>query len=263
MCSPSEESATHTFLPGPFRILFRRTGEHRIQSEFSVLLQIKSVLSSIQLSVCVCVCARATTIIMQNLQQLCFSYDHRILIFAFVNNWRQHFQSNSAIFVCIDGFLLLFVVVIICLSTTACHPNSDAFLFLCNKSLVTFKSLPHTKHNLCFSFLQRFFLCVDLFGHVCVCVCVLEWMCVSVVLCSLSIWKSRFLCILFCGTQIKSYLSFGSFLNMYLSNARNQATSIQKKHTTVRREKEIAQPSPLHTTPPKITISKAHNSIHQ
>lgn len=54
MCSPSEESATHTFLPGPFRILFRRTGEHRIQSEFSVLLQIKSVLSSIQLSVCVC-----------------------------------------------------------------------------------------------------------------------------------------------------------------------------------------------------------------
>lgn len=76
---------------------------------------------------------------------------------------------------------------------------------ICSKSLVTFKSLPHAKHNSVFVFFASFCLfLVDLFEHVCMCVCV--------VLCSFSIWKSHFLCILFCGTQIKSYLSFGSSL---------------------------------------------------
>lgn len=257
MCSPSEESATHTFLPGPFRILFRRTGEHRIQSEFSVLLQIKSVLSSIQLSVCVCesyynhYAKFATTLffLWSSHTYICFC---KQLTTAFpVKQW--HF--------CMHRWFSSSLRRRHHLSFHHRMPSKFRCIFVSLQQISCYFQIIATyKTQFVLLFFAAFFLVCR---FVWACVCVLEWMCVSVVLCSLSIWKSRFLCILFCGTQIKSYLSFGSSLNMYLSNARNQATSIQKEHTTVRREKEIAQPSPLHTTPPKITISKAHNSIHQ
>lgn len=206
-----------------FLYCVRCTKGHSIQSEFSALLQIKVCSPLLRSARHVSVWEwewerqRATTIVMQNLPQLYFSYDHRILIFAFENNWRQHFQSNSVQF--LYASMVFFFSSSSFVFLPPCYLNSDAILFPCNKSLVTFKSLPHIKHNSCYStlfcILSHAFLLICLGMYVCVWVCEClnrcVWFCAH-----FPFEKLNFSCMLFCSTQIKSYLSFGSSLNMYI-----------------------------------------------